>query len=170
MGRVRDPSAPPREALSFREPAKEPVEPWEPPPCAVLWACASRPCGPGASTGSVFSVGSTSWPRSCTAGCCSSGAAPFCPCAWAMTSTSWGEWVVGWGCPPVGPDGSRVPRGVCTCSLQPRCRRRPLAAGSVGEGAGAALCASEPRPEPSWSPVSVALGWHPPAQQTWPAV
>ncbi|XP_063450161.1 NADPH-dependent diflavin oxidoreductase 1 isoform X2 [Pan paniscus] len=42
-------------------------------------------------TSLTVSTGSTSWPRSCTDGYCSLGAAPSCPCAWAMTSMSWGE-------------------------------------------------------------------------------
>lgn len=59
-GQVRDPSV-------LQGASKGACGAWEPPPCAAHWACAFRLCGAGASTSSVFSVGSTSWPRSCTA-------------------------------------------------------------------------------------------------------
>lgn len=53
------------------------------PPCGRGWGTL-RPCCP--------SEGSILWPRSYTAGCYSLGAVPSCPCAWVMTSMSWGEW------------------------------------------------------------------------------
>lgn len=64
-------------------------------PRGLIWGCfpftALRP-GLGVPKPRSLSEGSILWPRSYTVGCCSSGAAPSCPCAWAMTSMSWGEW------------------------------------------------------------------------------
>lgn len=101
--------------------------------------------------------GSTSWPRSCTGGCCSSGAPPCCPCAWATSSTSWGEW----GARPRGGRGpavSRAPRPARMPSPQARCRHGPLAARPVGEGAGPAPHARRPQRDPPRCPVSERLG------------
>lgn len=39
----------------------------------------------------TLSTGSILWPRSCTGGCCSSGAPLSFLCAWATSSMSWGE-------------------------------------------------------------------------------
>lgn len=108
-------------------------------------------------TSLTVSTGSTSWPRSCTDGYCSLGAVPSCPCAWAMTSMSWGESAGVVPTSTVWPHAGSAQASTRAPSQARRCCG-PLAARLVGQGSESAPTASGPCRDPSWSPVSVGPG------------